>query len=156
MVAPGPRAPRHPSFTLEFGRTLSGWTRGRFDRGKQPLGPRRSIESLDVDALRKRKKTVNTVLSILRVALRRAWENGKIDSERPWRCIRRFPNVDAPRVLHLRELPSKWSRTGSTLCRYACRRLEVVRHGASLLAADRPGEIGDGSPARAPKIKSTP
>lgn len=83
-------------------------------RGNQPLGPGQSLDSLDADALRKRKKTANTVLTILRVALRMAWENGKVDSERAWRSIRRFPNVDAPRALHL-------SRTECMLLLQHCR-----------------------------------
>lgn len=83
-------------------------------RGNRPLGSRQSVDNLAPDELRRRKKTVNTVLSILRVALRMAWENGKVDSERAWRCIRRFPNVDAPRALHL-------SRTECKLLLQQCR-----------------------------------
>ena len=53
------------------------------------------------DQLRRRKKTVNTLLGILRIAVLMAWENGKINSDRAWRCIRRLPVVDRPRMLHL-------------------------------------------------------
>lgn len=65
-------------------------------RGNRPLAERVAIDDLDDDALRKRKKTVNTLLSILRVALRMAWENGKVESERAWLRLRRFTNVDEP------------------------------------------------------------
>ncbi|MEJ0042769.1 MAG: hypothetical protein WDM81_11435 [Rhizomicrobium sp.] len=68
-------------------------------RGNQELQPRRS--TADEDALRKRKGTVNTLIGILRVALRMAWENGKIDNDRSWRVLRRLPNVVCPRILHL-------------------------------------------------------
>ncbi|MEI9990567.1 MAG: site-specific integrase [Rhizomicrobium sp.] len=68
-------------------------------RGNQELQPRRSIA--DEDALRKRKGTVNTLIGRLRVALRMAWENGKIDNDRSWRVLRRLPNVVCPRILHL-------------------------------------------------------
>lgn len=62
---------------------------------------RRSTEYMTEEQLRRRKKTVNTLIGILRMALIMAWENGKIDSDRPWRCLRRLHNVDRPRVLHL-------------------------------------------------------
>lgn len=70
-------------------------------KGKQRLGVRRSIDSIDDESLRKRKKTINTLIGILRVAFQIAWENGKIESERAWRCLRRIPVVDRPRTLHL-------------------------------------------------------
>jgi integrase/recombinase XerD len=70
-------------------------------RGNQQLGPRRSIDSLDDDELRKRKKTVNMLIGVLRVAFQIAWESGKTDSDRAWRCLRRLPAVDRPRTLHL-------------------------------------------------------
>lgn len=70
-------------------------------RGNRKIGPKRSIDSLDDEALRKRKKTVNTLIGILRVAFQIAWENGKTQSERSWRCLRRLPAVDRPRTLHL-------------------------------------------------------
>ncbi|RYE65323.1 MAG: site-specific integrase, partial [Oxalobacteraceae bacterium] len=67
-------------------------------RGNQALGAKRSIDSLSDEELRKRKKTVNTLVGILRVAFQIAWENGKTDSERSWRCLRRLPAVDRPRT----------------------------------------------------------
>ena len=70
-------------------------------RGNGPLVPKRSIERMSEEELRKRKKTVNTLIGILRVSLQMAWENGKFDSERAWRCMRRLPVIDRPRVLHL-------------------------------------------------------
>jgi integrase/recombinase XerD len=70
-------------------------------RGNRSIEPRRSIESMSEEELRKRKKTINTLIGLLRLALTMAWENGRIESDRPWRCLRRLPNVDRPRVLHL-------------------------------------------------------
>lgn len=69
--------------------------------GNQPVKARRPIERMSEDQLRRRKKTVNTLIGLLRMALVMAWENGRIDSDRPWRCLRRLHNVDRPRVLHL-------------------------------------------------------
>lgn len=70
-------------------------------RGNQPVGARRAIDSLAEDTLRKRKKTANTLISILRVALQMAWENGKFENERAWRCLRHLRLVERPRILHL-------------------------------------------------------
>ncbi len=69
--------------------------------GNQPVKARRPIDQMTEDQLRRRKKTVNTLIGLLRMALMMAWENGRIDSDRPWRCLRRLNNVDRPRVLHL-------------------------------------------------------
>jgi integrase/recombinase XerD len=70
-------------------------------RGNQEQAARVTIAELSADALRKRKSTVNTLLGILRVALRMAWENRRTESERPWRCIRRLPNHEVPRQIFL-------------------------------------------------------
>ena len=70
-------------------------------RGNQPIGAKVSIGELDQESLRKRKSTVNTLLGILRVAFRMAWEDGKTDDERCWRRIHRLPNYEAPRQIFL-------------------------------------------------------
>ena len=73
-------------------------------RGRQPQSQRIPLEQLDQDALRRRKKTVNALIGILRLAFRMAWENGEIESERSWRCLRRIPHADTPRHLFLTRL----------------------------------------------------
>lgn len=70
-------------------------------RGSRRLKPRVSIDELDEEALRKRRKTINTLLSYVRTSIRMAWENEKIDNDRIWRRIGRFRRVDRPRMLHL-------------------------------------------------------
>jgi integrase/recombinase XerD len=70
-------------------------------RGNQAALPRRSIDLMSEEQLRRRKKTTNTLIGIVRVALIMAWESGRIESDRSWRCLRRLPNVDRPRTLHL-------------------------------------------------------
>lgn len=70
-------------------------------RGNQRLGHRLSIEDLGDEALRKRKKTINGLISVVRPALYMAWENGKYDNERAWRALRYLPTIDRPRLLHL-------------------------------------------------------
>ena len=66
-------------------------------RGRQTQGPRVPLERLDHDALRRRKKTLNALIGILRLAFKMAWENGEVESERSWRCLRRIPHADTPR-----------------------------------------------------------
>lgn len=68
-------------------------------RGRQ-LSKHISLNSLNGDQLRKRKKTLNTLLTILRSSLRIAWENGSCD-ERVWRSIKRVPSTDVPRQIFL-------------------------------------------------------
>lgn len=70
-------------------------------RGNQRLGPRRSLSTIDEESLRKRKKTVNTLISILRLSFRLAWENGIVETDKPLRCLRKLPNIDRPRTIHL-------------------------------------------------------
>lgn len=60
-----------------------------------------SIRDLSEDELRRRKKTLNALVSILRGAFEIAWEYDKLHSERPKKCLRRVPNVDRPRVVFL-------------------------------------------------------
>jgi integrase len=69
--------------------------------GNSSCKPRRAIGTFDEEALRKRKITVNTLIGVLRSALRMAWENGKIENGRGWQTLRRIPNVTRARVLHL-------------------------------------------------------
>ena len=70
-------------------------------RGNTPQEPPRPIESYDDDVVRKRKKTVNALLSILKGGLEMAWENEHVESDRFWRSIKYMRNVERPRMLHL-------------------------------------------------------
>jgi integrase/recombinase XerD len=51
--------------------------------------------------LRRRKKTMNGLTSILRGAFSLAWENGDIDTDRPRRCLHHLPSYDRPRNVFL-------------------------------------------------------
>lgn len=115
--------------------------------GKQPVRPKRPISEMTEDQLRKRKKTVNTLLGILRTAVLMAWENGKINSDRAWRCIRRLPVVDRPRILHLSrsECHDLLSHCGQDLQRMVlgalytgCRVTELLRMTAGDVGRDGP------------------
>lgn len=87
------------------GRRLTDFCRAVLEsppkRGNRKIGPRREISDLTKDQLRRRKGTLNTLLGILRVAAQMAWENGEVETERVWRCIRRVPNLEVPRQVFL-------------------------------------------------------
>lgn len=70
-------------------------------RGRGEPDPRVTIEALSDEQLRKRKKSFNALVSILRGAFELAWERCDLDSDRPLRCLRRLPNLDRPRVVFL-------------------------------------------------------
>lgn len=57
--------------------------------------------SLSPEYIRRRKKTINAHISIVRQALLMAWESKRIDDDRPYRSWRLLPNVHQPRLLHL-------------------------------------------------------
>jgi integrase len=61
----------------------------------------RSVADEGADKLRRAKRTFNSVVSILRMAFQNAWDNGRISSDRPWRCLRRISVSPSARTLFL-------------------------------------------------------
>jgi integrase len=55
----------------------------------------------EADGLRRAKRTFNAVITILRIAFQNAWDNGRISSDRPWRCLRRIAVNPSERTLFL-------------------------------------------------------
>src|ERR1700677_1051497 len=55
----------------------------------------------DAEAQRKRRASSNRTLTILKAALNRAWREGKITSDSPWRRVEPFEEADAARVRYL-------------------------------------------------------
>lgn len=53
------------------------------------------------DYKRKRKASANRVLTILKAALNRAYYEGKIASDDPWRRVKPYRNVDHPKIRFL-------------------------------------------------------
>lgn len=76
-------------------------------RGRADPGVRIRLEDLDHERLRKRKKTLNTVIGILRAAIEMSWENGDVESELYWRRLRRVPHADTPRQFFLTRAQAK-------------------------------------------------
>jgi integrase len=50
------------------------------------------------DAIRGRRATANRILTILRAALNQAFREGKVATDVPWRTVKPFSEVDAPRL----------------------------------------------------------
>ena len=75
--------------------------------GRQKTGKRVPLGQLDHERLRKRKKTLNTLIGILRNTFRMAWENGETDSDRAWRLLKRVPHADVPRHTFLTRKQAK-------------------------------------------------
>jgi integrase len=76
-------------------------------RGRGLQGSRLSVQAMDHERLRKRKKTLNTVIGLMRTAIEKSWENGDVESERSWRRLRRVPHADTPRQFFLTRAQAK-------------------------------------------------
>lgn len=59
------------------------------------------IDTLTPDELRRRKRTFNSLVTILKMAFRQAWDNAEIETDRPWRCLKRIPVNYSPRTIFL-------------------------------------------------------
>lgn len=69
--------------------------------GREVPNTRNRIQNLSQEELRKRKKTFNSLVSILRGTFELAYERGHLDSDRSICSLRRLPNIDRPRVVFL-------------------------------------------------------
>jgi integrase len=59
------------------------------------------------DGQRARRASANRTLTTLRAALSRAWRAGKVSSDRAWRSVEPFENVDAARIRYLTVFEAK-------------------------------------------------
>lgn len=73
----------------------------RTRRGAQAGSKRRVLDPGDADAMRRRRASVNRILSVLKAALNLAHQEGRVHSKAPWEAIKPFREVDAPRIRHL-------------------------------------------------------
>lgn len=103
---------------------------GFMDRQK-----RVGIDTLTPDELRRRKRTFNSLVSILKMAFTHAWDNAAIQSERPWRCLKRIPVNHSPRTIFL---DRNECRRLIDACTPALRELVL----AALYSGCRVGELG--------------
>lgn len=61
----------------------------------------RQLDKTDHEAIRRRRASANRTLTVLKAALNRAWREGKIPSDEPWRRVEPFEEVAAARVRYL-------------------------------------------------------
>ncbi len=87
-----------------------------------------------VDKNRRAKRTFNSIVTILRMAFQHAWDNGRISSDRPWRCLHRISVIPAARTLFLNR---DECRTLVSNCTPALARLVL----AGLYSGCRVGEL---------------
>jgi integrase len=55
----------------------------------------------DPDRKRRRKSTANRILTILKAALNRSWRDRHVASDRAWRSVEPFKNVESARIRYL-------------------------------------------------------
>ncbi len=97
--------------------------------------PLQAVEYLTQDELRRRKRTFNSLVTILKMAFKHAWDNAAIDSERPWRCLKRISVNHSPRTIFLDR--TECERLLNE-CTPALRKLVL----AALYSGCRVGELG--------------
>jgi integrase len=59
------------------------------------------MDTTDVEVRRRRQSSSNRVLTTLKAALNRAWRHDRITSDKAWRSVKPFVNVDASRARYL-------------------------------------------------------
>jgi integrase len=94
----------------------------------------REFNKSDGDAARRRRASANRTLTVLKAALNRAWREGKIPSDEPWRRVEPFEEVDAARIRYLTIVEAKRILNG---CAPDFRRLTQ----AALATGARYGEL---------------
>ena len=62
---------------------------------------RRALDTSDSDAVRRRRASVNRILTLLKAALNFAHQEGRVHSKAAWELVKPFREVDSPRIRHL-------------------------------------------------------
>ena len=73
----------------------------------------RSVEGDEAEAVRRRQATANRVLTILKAALNQAWRDDKVSTDKAWRSVQPFENVDVARIRYLTVVEAKRLINGS-------------------------------------------
>jgi len=58
----------------------------------------RKIDGDDPDALRRRRASTNRILTVLKAILNRAFEDGLVKSDAPWRRVKPYKGANEPRI----------------------------------------------------------
>lgn len=104
-------------------------------RGFEPAAQRVDLDKLSADEIRKRKRTFNSLVTILRMVFKFAWESGHLQSERSWKCLNRVSVAHQPRTIFLTRTEC---RRLIDSCGMALRLLVL----AALYTGCRVGELG--------------
>lgn len=85
------------------GVAIRAWVKAIADQPRHVRGkkdqPSRALAVADTEEERRRRKaSANRVLTILKAALNQAYRGGKVESDRAWRTVKAFREVDAARV----------------------------------------------------------
>ena len=75
--------------------------RRRTRAGGAPGRKRREMEVANPDAMRRRRATANRLVAILKAALNFAHQEGRIHSNAAWAMVKKYREVDLPRIRHL-------------------------------------------------------
>lgn len=97
---------------------------------------RPSNVDLSADVVRRAKRVFNSIVTVLRMAFRHAWDSGHISTDRPLRCLHRIAVQPAARTLFLNR---DECRTLLSNCTPALARLVL----AGLYTGCRVGELGN-------------
>tara|TARA_R110002049_G_scaffold137350_1_gene297318 strand:- start:14720 stop:15739 length:1020 start_codon:yes stop_codon:yes gene_type:complete len=105
-------------------------------RGFECTPAKVEMSNLSTDEIRRRKRTFNSLITILRMIFRYAWESGQLHSERSWKCLNRVSVNHQPRTIFLtRQECVKLIEA----CNPALRQLVL----AALYSGCRVGELGE-------------
>src|SRR5690349_3300040 len=89
-----------PSARRRSARRIAGWHEALADaplrvRTAKGAGQHRTrAAGGDEESRRARRSTANRVLTTLKAALNRAWQDGHVASDEPWRRVRPFKGAD--------------------------------------------------------------
>lgn len=115
-------------------RHIRRWMQGILESPRKVRGKEYPIDQGDPEAVRKRKATVNRILTVLKAALNFAYHDGRAPSADEWRKVKPYPGVDSPKVRYL-------SRAESIRLINACDTDFRLLVQAALLTGARYGEL---------------
>lgn len=84
-------------------RQIRQWMQTLLESPRIVRGKEKPVDTSDPEAVRKRKATINRVLTILKAALNFAYHEGRTPSADEWRKVKPYPGVDVPKVRYLTE-----------------------------------------------------
>lgn len=84
-------------------RQIRQWMQAVLEAPRIVRGKEKPVDASDPEAVRRRKATVNRVLTILKAALNFAYHEGRTPSADEWRKVKPYPGVDVPKVRYLTE-----------------------------------------------------